>query len=181
MTIVWKRLSTELFHIDNLDNLVQKLLNCFLYYLREAEFNRFPHDEILRSHNICKENRSWCVTWRPRKCYLKLFFLQINLEFRVISMIFFIKTNLYLKWVSFLPPNQVVKISSNFLCSNSYDIKMFRNFYDYNTYFIIHIRLRLFFFNFYCYSITVVCLFSPSLHPTPAKRVVIFNSPNSTC
>ena len=26
-----------------------------------------------------------------------------------------------------------------------------------------------FFFNFYCYSITVVCLFSPSLHPTPAK------------
>ena len=26
-----------------------------------------------------------------------------------------------------------------------------------------------FFFNFYCYSITVVYLFSPSLHPTPAK------------
>ena len=26
-----------------------------------------------------------------------------------------------------------------------------------------------FFFNFYCYSITVVCLFSPSLHPTPAE------------
>ena len=25
------------------------------------------------------------------------------------------------------------------------------------------------FFNFYCYSITVVCLFSPSLHPTPAE------------
>ena len=25
----------------------------------------------------------------------------------------------------------------------------------------------LFFFNFYCYSITVVCIFSPSLHPTP--------------
>ena len=24
-------------------------------------------------------------------------------------------------------------------------------------------------FFFYCYSITVVCLFSPSLHPTPAK------------
>ena len=23
--------------------------------------------------------------------------------------------------------------------------------------------------NFYCYSITVVCLFSPSLHPTPAE------------
>ena len=27
----------------------------------------------------------------------------------------------------------------------------------------------MFFFNFYCYSITVVCLFSPSLHPTPAE------------
>ena len=26
-----------------------------------------------------------------------------------------------------------------------------------------------FFFSFYCYSITVVCLFSPSLHPTPAE------------
>ena len=25
------------------------------------------------------------------------------------------------------------------------------------------------FFNFYCYSITVVCIFSPSLHPTPAE------------
>ena len=25
------------------------------------------------------------------------------------------------------------------------------------------------FFNFYCYSITVVCLFSPSLHPTPTE------------
>ena len=25
---------------------------------------------------------------------------------------------------------------------------------------------------FYCYSITVVCLFSPSLHPTPAARSV---------
>ena len=24
-------------------------------------------------------------------------------------------------------------------------------------------------FNFYCYSITVVCLFSPSLHPTPPE------------
>ena len=24
--------------------------------------------------------------------------------------------------------------------------------------------------NFYCYSITVVCLFSPPLHPTPAKH-----------
>ena len=27
-----------------------------------------------------------------------------------------------------------------------------------------------FFFNFYCYSITVVCIFSPSLHLTPAKH-----------
>ena len=26
-----------------------------------------------------------------------------------------------------------------------------------------------FIFNFYCYSITVLCLFSPSLHPTPAE------------
>ena len=26
-----------------------------------------------------------------------------------------------------------------------------------------------FFFNFYCYSITVVCLFSPSLPPTPSE------------
>ena len=26
-----------------------------------------------------------------------------------------------------------------------------------------------FFFFFYCYSITVVCLFSPSLHPTPGE------------
>ena len=25
------------------------------------------------------------------------------------------------------------------------------------------------FLNFYCYSVTVVCLFSPSLHPTPAE------------
>ena len=29
-----------------------------------------------------------------------------------------------------------------------------------------------FFFNFYCYSITVVCLFSPSLHPTPRDTEV---------
>ena len=29
--------------------------------------------------------------------------------------------------------------------------------------------LLFFFFNFYCYSITVVCLFSLSLHPTPAE------------
>ena len=28
---------------------------------------------------------------------------------------------------------------------------------------------RKFFKNFYCYSNTVVCLFSPSLHPTPAE------------
>ena len=33
----------------------------------------------------------------------------------------------------------------------------------------LHINLELFFFNFYCYSITVVCIFFPSLHPTPAN------------
>ena len=27
--------------------------------------------------------------------------------------------------------------------------------------------LYYYFLNFYCYSITVICLFSPSLHPTP--------------
>ena len=31
------------------------------------------------------------------------------------------------------------------------------------------VSLTFFFFNFYCYSITVVCLFSPSLHPTPTE------------
>ena len=31
------------------------------------------------------------------------------------------------------------------------------------------LNIALFFLNFYCYSITVVCLFSQSLHPTPAK------------
>ena len=36
---------------------------------------------------------------------------------------------------------------------------------------------RYFFFNFYCYSITVVCLFSPSLHPTPGEPTSL----NSTC
>ena len=30
-----------------------------------------------------------------------------------------------------------------------------------------------FVFNFYCYSITVVCLFSPSLHPTPAEHTTL--------
>ena len=30
-------------------------------------------------------------------------------------------------------------------------------------------ELIFFNFNFYCYSVTVVCLFSPSLHPTPAN------------
>ena len=30
-------------------------------------------------------------------------------------------------------------------------------------------NVLLFFLFFYCYSITVVCLFSPSLHPIPAK------------
>ena len=34
--------------------------------------------------------------------------------------------------------------------------------------------LYFFFFNFYCYSITVVCLFSPSLHPTPAEPFSLF-------
>ena len=30
--------------------------------------------------------------------------------------------------------------------------------------------------NFYCYSITVVCLFSPSLHPTPAEWMPFISS-----
>ena len=30
-------------------------------------------------------------------------------------------------------------------------------------------KIFFFFKNFYCYSITVVCIFSPSLHPTPSK------------
>ena len=34
-------------------------------------------------------------------------------------------------------------------------------YFNYYIYFI--------FFNFYCYSVTVACLFSPSLHPTPAE------------
>ena len=33
----------------------------------------------------------------------------------------------------------------------------------------IIILFLFYFFIFYCYSITVVCLFSPSLHPTPAE------------
>ena len=32
-----------------------------------------------------------------------------------------------------------------------------------------------FFLNFYCYSITVVCLLSPSLHPTPAESTSLPN------
>ena len=32
-----------------------------------------------------------------------------------------------------------------------------------------------FFFNFYCYSVTVVCIFSPSLHPTPTKPTFLPN------
>ena len=32
-----------------------------------------------------------------------------------------------------------------------------------------HMYLYYYFLNCYCYSITVVCLFSPSLHPTPAE------------
>ena len=40
-----------------------------------------------------------------------------------------------------------------------------------------------YFFNFYCYSIRVVCLFSPSLHPTPAKPTSIthLHPPPSFC
>ena len=34
----------------------------------------------------------------------------------------------------------------------------------------------LFFLNFYCYSVTVVCLFSPSLHPTPAEHTYAFSN-----
>ena len=36
-------------------------------------------------------------------------------------------------------------------------------------YSVLMIVVFSFFLNFYCYSITVVCLFSPSLHPTPAE------------
>ena len=40
-----------------------------------------------------------------------------------------------------------------------------------------------FFFNFYCYSITVVCVFSPSLHPTPAESTSLprLHPPPSFC
>ena len=40
-----------------------------------------------------------------------------------------------------------------------------------------------FFFNFYCYSITVVCLFSPSLHPTPGEPTSLphLHSPTWFC
>ena len=42
-----------------------------------------------------------------------------------------------------------------------------------SLYFLISVWLLvselIFFKKIYCYSITVVCLFSPSLHPTPAK------------
>ena len=34
---------------------------------------------------------------------------------------------------------------------------------------ILNVENESFFLIFYCYSITVVCLFSPSLHPTPSK------------
>ena len=40
---------------------------------------------------------------------------------------------------------------------------------DQNIALFIFFFFFLLFFNFYCYSITAVCLFSPSLHPTPAK------------
>ena len=35
--------------------------------------------------------------------------------------------------------------------------------------FYFNIRVFFSFLNFYCYSITVICLFSPFLHPTPAE------------
>ena len=41
--------------------------------------------------------------------------------------------------------------------------------------FLILRRYFLFFFNFYCYSVTVVCLFSPSLHPTPAEPTSVLH------
>ena len=39
---------------------------------------------------------------------------------------------------------------------------------EYHLYFLSFF-IYLFLKNFYCYSITVVCLFFPSLHPTPAE------------
>ena len=43
-------------------------------------------------------------------------------------------------------------------------------YYFLNKIFNIFMDIFLFFLkNFYCYSVTVVCLFSPSLHPTPAE------------
>ena len=39
----------------------------------------------------------------------------------------------------------------------------------YGLYSIISYARIVFFFNFYCYSITAVCLLSPSLHPTPGE------------
>ena len=56
----------------------------------------------------------------------------------------------------------------------------------FNNYCSLRVPLSLFFFNFYCYSITVVCIFSPPLPPTPAKHTSLpcFHPPPwvlSTC
>ena len=51
----------------------------------------------------------------------------------------------------------LLHISSFFVCFCYYNIESFFFFF-------------LFFKNFYCYSITDVCLFSPSLHPTPHRK-----------
>ena len=42
---------------------------------------------------------------------------------------------------------------------------------------LIDLYLLLFFKIFYCHSITGVCLFSPSLHPTPAKSTSLHSAP----
>ena len=50
-------------------------------------------------------------------------------------------------------------------------VKFFYENIGYDLY-KLQIRKRFLFFSFlffYCYSITVVCLFSPSLHPTPGE------------
>ena len=42
------------------------------------------------------------------------------------------------------------------------------SFFEFNLYYIFPLPFSVF-FKKNCYSITVVCIFSPSLHPTPAK------------
>ena len=49
-----------------------------------------------------------------------------------------------------------------FICGTTLDIVT--HFFWSNYLFFYY-----YFLNFYCYSVTVVCLFSPSLHPTPAE------------